>query len=67
MKDITTAFLIYLVLFVGTFICGYLPGCIRGSERTMNNIALFGGAMIIGISLIIVMPEATHILINAQS
>ena len=65
MGDIFTAFLIYFALFIGTFICGYLPACIKATPETQNNIALFGGAMIVGMAIIVVLPEASSILINA--
>ena len=66
MGEISKAFFIFLGLFVGTFICGYLPSCIRASPNVMNKIAIFGGGTIIGAAIVVVLPEASLILINAQ-
>ena len=64
-SDIGKAFLVFVLLFIGTFICGYLPSCIKAPPNVMNKIAIFGGGTIIGAALIIVLPEASGILINA--
>ena len=64
-SDIGTAFIVFFLLFIGTFICGYLPSFIRAPPNVMNKIAIFGGGTIIGAALIIVLPEASGILINA--
>ena len=66
MGEILTAFFIFLALFLGTFLCGYLPSCISAPPHIMNKIAIFGGGTIIGAAIIIVLPEASSILINAQ-
>ena len=66
MGEITSAFFIFLILFLGTFICGYLPSCISAPPHVMNKIAIFGGGTIIGAALIIVLPEAAGIVINSN-
>ena len=65
--NIPRAFLIFFLLFIGTFICGYLPSCIKAPYKVMNKIAIFGGGTIIGATIIIVLPEACGIIINAQN
>ena len=65
--DIAKAFLIFFLLFVGTFVCGYLPSFIKAPYKVMNKIAIFGGGTIIGATLIVILPEACGILINAQN
>lgn len=67
MGDILQAFFVFLALFVGTFICGYLPSCISAPPHAMNKIAIFGGGTIIGAAIIVVLPESCGILINAQN
>ena len=57
--------LICLLLFIGTFICGYLPSLIKASSKVLNLIAIFGSATIIGAALIIILPESAMILINS--
>ena len=66
MGQILEAFFIFLALFLGTLLCGYLPSCISAPPHIMNKIAIFGGGTIIGAALIIVLPEASAIMINAQ-
>ena len=63
--DILTAFFIFISLALGTFICGYLPSLISAPPKVMNKIAIFGGGTIIGAAIIIVLPEASSIVINA--
>ena len=69
MVEISTAFLIYFGLFVGTFLCGYLPSCIKAlaSPKVMNMIAIFGGGTIIGTAMVIVLPESVVVMINTQN
>lgn len=66
MEEITSAFFVFFALFLGTFICGYLPSCINAPPHVMNKIAIFGGGTIIGAALIIVLPEASGIVINSN-
>ena len=65
MDLILQAFFTFLALFIGTFICGYLPSCISAPPHIMNKIAIFGGGTIIGAAIIIVLPEASAIIINS--
>ena len=67
MTDILQAFFTFTALFMGTLLCGYLPSCISAPPHVMNKIAIFGGGTIIGAALIVVLPEASSILINAQN
>ena len=67
MGEIFTASIVFFALFIGTFICGYLPSCIDASPNIMNKISIFGGGTIIGAAFIIVLPEACSIVINAQN
>lgn len=66
-NQILTAFFIFLTLFFGTFLCGYLPSLIKAPPNVMNKIAIFGGGSIAGAALIIVLPESASIIINAQN
>ena len=67
MGEILTAFFIFLALFIGTFICGFLPSLIKAPPNVMNKIAIFGGGTIVGAALVVVLPEASGIVINAQN
>ena len=65
MSQILIMALVCVALFIGTFLCGYLPSVIKADPRTLNLIAIYGGATIIGAALIIILPESTSIVINA--
>lgn len=65
MHDILEAFLIFGCLAIGTFICGYVPSCIKAPPHVMNHIAIFGAGTIVGCALIILLPEGSGIMIQA--
>ena len=65
MSQVLIMSLVCVALFVGTFLCAYLPSIIRASPKTLNLIAIFGGATIVGAALIIILPESASLLINA--
>ena len=66
MSQVLTMAMICLLLFCGTFACGYLPSLIKAPPKVLNLIAIFGSATIIGAALIIILPESASILINSQ-
>ena len=66
MKQIFTMALVCIALAVGTFLCAYIPQVIKASPKTLNLIAIFGSATIIGAAIIIILPESSALLINAQ-
>ena len=59
--------LICTALLAGTFICGYAPSLINASPKIMNLVAIYGAGVIIGSAIVIILPESTSILINAQN
>ena len=61
-----TVLIVCLILLAGTFACGYAPAMISAPKKVMNLIAIYGGGMIIGAAIVIILPEAASILINAQ-
>ena len=63
---ILEALLTFTALFLGTLLCAYLPSCIQAPPHIMNKIAIFGGGTIVGAAIIVVLPEASSIIINAQ-
>ena len=65
-SDTFTVLLICIGLLGATFFCAYAPSWIKASPRVMNLIAIYGGGTIIGAAIVIVLPEAASILINAQ-
>ena len=65
MNEIFEAFLIFFALAAGTFLCGCAPGLVKASPQFMNKMAIFGAGTIIGASLIVVLSEASGILITA--
>ena len=67
MTDVGTGILVLLGLFVGTYLCAFFPSWIKASPFVMDLIAIFGGGMIIGVAMIILLPESSSILINASN
>ena len=65
-SDTFAVLLICIGLLAATFFCAYAPSWIKASPRVMNLIAIYGGGTIIGAAIVIVLPEAASILINAQ-
>ena len=66
MGDILQAFFIFLALAAGTYLCGVLPGMCKAPPHIMNLMAIFGAGTIVGAALIIVISEASGIVITAQ-
>ncbi len=54
-----------LVMFLGSFVVGFLPTCLKTSRRVMNLIAIFGAGLLVGVALIIIIPEGTLTLVEA--
>ena len=42
-----------------------MPTWIRASERVMNLISIFGAGMLVGAALIVVIPEAVKVILDA--
>ena len=66
MSDTLAVFFTCVALLAGTFICGYAPSLIKASPKVMNLISVYGGGIIVGLAIAIILPEAASILINAQ-
>ena len=52
-------------MFLGTFTLGWMPTMIKASDRIMNLISVFGAGMLVGAALIVVVPEAIKVIIEA--
>ena len=61
----TQVCLMSLAMFLGTFILGWLPKMIKASDKVMNLISVFGAGMLVGAALIVVIPEAIKVIIEA--
>ena len=57
--------LLSLVMFLGTFLLGWLPTWINASTKCMNLISIFGAGMLVGAAIIVVIPEAVKVIIEA--
>ena len=60
-------FLLCFGLFVSTFIMGYAPSIIKKSRKTMNLLAIFGGGLLIGAALEIIVPEGMQVLTQSMT
>ena len=52
-------------MFVGTFFLGWIPTRLNASEKVMNLISIFGAGMLVGAAIIVVIPEAVKVIIEA--
>ena len=66
LSDTIKVSLICTSLLAGTFLCAFAPSLINASPKVMNLVAIYGGGVIIGAAIVIILPEAASILINAQ-
>lgn len=46
-----------LVMFAGSFSVGLLPATIKASNRVMNLISILGAGLLVGVALIVIIPE----------
>jgi len=54
-----------LAMFLGTFLLGWTPTMIKASDKIMNLISVFGAGMLVGAAIIVVIPEAIKVIIEA--
>ena len=54
-------------MFLGTTLFGMAPTLLKASEKTMNVISIYGAGMLVGCALIVVIPEAIKVIINATT
>ena len=59
-------FLLSLVMLVGSFAISFLPTCLKASRRIMNLIAILGAGLLVGVALIVIIPEGTIALLEAR-
>jgi len=52
--------LLALGMFVGSFIAGFIPTLFSVGSASVKYIGLFGGGLLIGVTLIIIIPESVH-------
>ena len=52
-------------MFFATFLLGWMPTWINASTKIMNIISIFGAGMLVGAAIIVVIPEAVKVIIEA--
>ena len=57
--------LLSLLMFLGTSLLGWMPTCLKANEKIMNLISIFGAGMLVGAAIIVVIPEAVKVIIDA--
>ena len=55
--------LMNLGMFAITFLMGFLPSKLNTSRRIMNLIAIFGAGLLVGSSLVVIVPEGMLVLV----
>ena len=63
--DYWQAFFMLVGLGLITFISGYVPQCIS-SKKLLNLLAVFGGGILMGAALLVVLPESVGLLISLK-
>jgi len=44
-------------MFMGSLLCGLAPAYISGSSFNINSVTLYGAGLLVGVSLVIIIPE----------
>ena len=57
MNSLTLVIVLSLIMFVGSSISGVLPVMIKASSRVMNLISILGAGLLVGVALIVIIPE----------
>ena len=57
--------LLSLLMFLGTSLLGWMPTWLKASQKIMNLISIFGAGMLVGAAIIVVIPEAVKVIIQA--
>lgn len=57
--------LLSLLMFIGTFLLGWMPTWLNASAKVMNLVSIFGAGMLVGAAIIVVIPEAVKVIIEA--
>lgn len=65
MNSSVEVILLSLVMFLGTTLLGWAPTWLNASTKTMNLISIFGAGMLVGAAIIVVIPEAVKVIIEA--
>lgn len=55
-----------LVMFTGSFSVGLLPAMIKASNRVMNLVSILGAGLLVGVALIVIIPEGMLTLSEAM-
>lgn len=63
MKDVWQVVLVLIGMAVVTFISGYLPNLCT-SKKKLNLVAVFGGGILMGAALLIVLPESVKVMVE---
>ena len=58
--------LLSLLMFLSTALLGWMPTWIKASEKIMNLVSIFGAGMLVGAAIIVVIPEAVKVIIEAN-
>ena len=53
-------------MFLGTALLGWMPTWIKANEKIMNLVSIFGAGMLVGAAIIVVIPEAIKVIIEAN-
>ncbi len=55
-----------IAMFMGSYLCGYTPIYITSKTSHISAVSVFGAGLMIGVSLLIIIPEGVHALYRAS-
>lgn len=62
MNEFWKACFLLIGLAIVTFVSGYMPTCVS-NKKVLNLLAVFGGGILMGAALLVVLPESVGILV----
>ena len=66
MDDFSNLFILCLLMFILTYIIGYLPMIFKLSETKLESISIFGAGFLLGTALIVIVPEGLSVLMETS-
>ena len=66
MDDFSNLLVLCTLMFVLTYIIGYLPMIFKLSENKLESISIFGAGFLLGTALIVIVPEGLSVLMESS-
>ena len=60
MDKVIIFLLLAFAMFLGSYICGFSPIWLVSKARNINTVSIYGAGLMIGVSLLIIIPEGMN-------